>query len=55
MSADPDRDRGPAPTAAGDSPSDEYSDRVWPRLYAAVLGILVVDIAVFAALTVWFR
>lgn len=34
---------------------DEYAPRVWPRLYAAVLGVLVLDIVVFAALTAWFR
>lgn len=35
--------------------SEEYPARVWPRFYVGVLGLLAVEIAIFAAITVWFR
>ncbi len=44
-----------APEGGGQLGEEEYPAEVWPRFYAGVLGLLALEIAIFAALTVWFR
>ena len=55
MSVEPEAPAAPeAPPAPEAAQPAEYPPEVWPKLYGAVLGLLVLDIVVFGLVTAWF-